>query len=154
MAQRFAGFESQMSDFRLEFLDVRLKRGSVNDSSSGFVAAFVGFPGVERLRTLRSITINRHALDAHAPRFDVGVANVGDSALAGHIDGLGNRATDERLRGGHHFQMRQVTDAALALMRFERAIEDQQMVRFQAAANGRTIFPERLQSCRVSRCAR
>ena len=71
---------------------------------------------------------------------NVGVADVLDGAFVRHVDGLGNRAADERLRGGHHFQVRQVADAALALMRLERAIEHGQMLRLQAAGDGRAVF--------------
>ena len=52
----------------------------------------------------------------------------------GHVDRLGDGAADERLRGGHHFEVRHVVDAALAAIRLERAIEHRQMLRLQAAA--------------------
>ena len=38
----------------------------------------------------------------------------------------------KRLRGGHHSQMRQVIETALAFERLERAIEDRQMLRLQS----------------------
>src|ERR1035437_5022019 len=139
-AQRLAGFGTELDDFGFEFVQAGFQRGCVGNRRSGFVRTFVGLLGVQWLRTLRAVAINRHTFQAHLPRLNVSVADLGDGAFVRHVDGLGNRTADERLRGGHHFQMRQVTDAALALMRFERAIEDRQMVRFQAAANGRTIF--------------
>ena len=78
------------------------------------VAAFVGLFGVQRLRTLRAVAINGHAFQAHLPRLHVSVADFLDGAFLRHVDGLGNRAADERLRGGHHLQVRQIMDAALA----------------------------------------
>ena len=130
---------AQLRDFGFQFLDARFRQRRIV-GRGGFVAAFVGFFGVERLRTFRAVAVNGHAFQAHFPRLNVGVADFGDGAFVRHVDGLGNRAADERLRGGHHFQMRQVADAALALMRFERAIEDRQMFRLQAAGNGLAVF--------------
>ena len=43
-------------------------------------------------------------LQAHLPAFDVGVHDVLDGAVFGHVDGLGDGAAEERLRGGHHLR--------------------------------------------------
>ena len=48
--------------------------------------------------------------------------------VLGHVDGLGDRAGDERLRGGHHAQVSHVVNGARALRRLEGAIEDGEML--------------------------
>ncbi len=105
-------------------------------AAGGLVAAFVGPLGVERLRALGAVAIDGDALEAHLPRLHVGVADVLDGAVVGHVDRLGDRAADERLRGGHHLQVGQVLDAALAAIGLEGAVEDRQMLRLQAAGDG------------------
>src|SRR5208282_898706 len=55
-------------------------------------------------------------------------------------DGLGNGAADERLRRGHHFQMRKIMNAPFATMRLEGAVEHRQVLRLDAAANDFAIF--------------
>ena len=102
-AQRLAGLGAQIGDLGFEFLDAGFSCEIVR---RGLAAAFVGFFGVERLRALRAVAINGHALEAHLPGLNVSVADFLDGAFVGHVDGLGNRAADERLRGGHHFQVR------------------------------------------------
>ena len=54
-------------------------------------------------------------------------------ADSGKVDRLGNRAAQERLRRGHHPQMRHIIERALAFERFERAIENRQVLRLQSA---------------------
>ena len=137
-AQRLAGLGAQLADLGFEFLDAGFERGGAGGGR--LVAAFVGLFGVERLRTLRAVAINRHAFQAHLPRLNVGVADFLDGAFVRHVDGLGNRAADERLRGGHHLQVRQVMDAALAAMRLERAVEHRQMLRLEAAVHRSAPF--------------
>ena len=80
------------------------------------------------------------AFKAHLPGLKVRVPDVLDGAFPGHVNGLGNGAADERLRRGHHLQMRQVMDAAPAAVRFEGAVEHRQMLRFQTAANCHAVF--------------
>ena len=58
----------------------------------------------------------------------------------GQVDGFGNGAADEGLGGGHHLQVGHVADAALAAIGLEGAVEDGQMLGFQAAADGRAVF--------------
>ena len=152
-AQWFAGLRRQRGDFGFQFLDARFERGRVHRSD--FAAAFVGFLGVERLRALRAVAVNGHALQAHLPRLHVGVADVLDRAFVGHVDRLRDGAADERLRGAHHLQMGQVLNAALAAIRLERAVKHRQMLGLQARCERSwpAVAP-RLRSCRTSRCAR
>ncbi len=48
--------------------------------------------------------------------------------VLGHVDGLGDGARDERLRGGHHAQVSGVVNGARALGRLEGAVEDRQVL--------------------------
>ena len=48
--------------------------------------------------------------------------------VLGHVDGLRDRARDERLRGRHHAQVSGVVNGARALGRLEGAVEDRQVL--------------------------
>lgn len=81
---------------------------------------FLLFAGIlqmcrQRLGRLRSIAIDRNALQAQLPRQQVRVADVLLRHVVGHIDRLGNRAGDERLRGGDHPDLRLPAQEALAV---------------------------------------
>ena len=52
-------------------------------------------------------------------------------AVFGQVHGLGNRAAEERLRGGHHPDVAAVVQRALAVVRLERAVEDRQCSGFR-----------------------
>ena len=106
----------------------------------GLVAAFVGALGVERLGAFGAVAIDGDAFEAHLPGLHVGVPDVLDRAVVGHVDGFGNGAADEGLGGGHHLEVGHVLDAALAAVGLEGAIEDRQMLRLQAAGDGRAVF--------------
>ena len=121
----------ERGDFGFEFLDAGFESGRVG--AGGLVAAFVGALGVERLGALGAVAIDGDAFEAHLPGLHVGVADVLDGAVVGHVDGLGDGAADEGLGGGHHLQVGQVLDAALAAVGLEGAIEDRQVLRLQAA---------------------
>ena len=51
--------------------------------------------------------------------------------LLRHVDGLRNRAGDERLYRGHHAHVAHVMNRPLAVLRAEAAIEDRQMLVLQ-----------------------
>ena len=72
---------------------------------------------VERRRSLGSVTINGDRFEAEFPAFDVGVHDVVHCRLGRQIDGLGDRAAEERLRRGHHPDVAAVMQGALAAMR-------------------------------------
>ena len=144
-AERLAGFDAQSGNFGFKFLDAGFQRGRIGGRS--FATTLAGLFGVERLRAFRAVTVNRHAFQPHLPRLNVSVADFLDGAFMRHVDGLGNGAADERLRGGHHFQVRQIMDAALAAIRLEGAIEHRQMLRLEAGTQPRRLVA-------FSRCRR
>ena len=63
---------------------------------------------LERLRLLASVAIDGDRLQAQLPGLDVGFHDVVDGGVLGQVDGLGDGAGDERLRGGHHPQVSHV----------------------------------------------
>ena len=95
-----------------------------------------GFRGVERLGSLRSVTINRNAFQPQLPRLHIGVGDVLHRAFIGQIHGLGYRAADERLGSGHHLEMCHVMNAAFAAERLERAVKHIQMLGLEPALSG------------------
>ena len=84
--------------------------------------------GVERLRQLRAVAIERVGLEAKLPGEHVGVLAILDGRLVRHVDGLGDRARDERLGSRHHADVAFDREVALAdLAAGIGAIEDRQM---------------------------
>ena len=141
--ERQARLLAQLDDFVLEFQDAHIQSRSVSarrNYGCGFVAAVIGLLRVERLAPLGAVAVNGDAFEAHLPSLHIGVTNVLHGRLVRQIDGLGDRAADERLRRPHHFQVRHVVNAALALECFERAIEHGQMLGLEAAAEDRAVF--------------
>ncbi len=51
---------------------------------------------LQRLRQLRAVAVERVRLDREFPRQQIGRFAVLDARLVGHVDGLGDRAGDER----------------------------------------------------------
>ena len=84
--------------------------------------------GAQRLRALGIIAIDGDGLQPQAPAFHVGVHHVFHGALFRHVDGLRNRARNERLGRGHHPHVAHIVDGALAVLRPEAAIEHRQML--------------------------
>ncbi len=84
--------------------------------------------GAERLRLLRSVAIDGDGLQSQLPGLDVGFADLFDGGVLRHVDGLGDCAGDERLRGGHHAQVSHVVNGARALRGLEGAVEDGQVL--------------------------
>ena len=60
---------------------------------------------VQRRGALRAVAINGDRLQTELPAFDVGVHDVVDRGRFRQVDRLGDRAAEERLRGGHHPEM-------------------------------------------------
>ena len=83
---------------------------------------------VERLRALAAVAIDRHRLRADAPRVDVGLLDLLDRRVLRHVDGLGDRAREERLHRAHHLDVAHVVDRAHAARRLERAVEHRQVL--------------------------
>ena len=69
---------------------------------------------VERLRQFRAVAIERVGLQAEAPGEHVGVLAILDRRVVRHVDGLRDRAGDERLRRRHHADVALDREIALA----------------------------------------
>ena len=85
--------------------------------------------GVQRLRQLRAVAIERVGFQREAPREHVGALAILDRRVVRHVDGLGDRARDEGLRRRHHADVavdRKITlaDAAARI----GAVEDRVML--------------------------
>ena len=88
--------------------------------------------GIQWLRALGAVAVDGHGFDALAPALGVGLGNLLDGGLLGQVDGLGDCAGEERLRGGHHLHVAHVMNRAGALQRLEAAIEDGQVLGLDA----------------------
>src|SRR5208282_2883411 len=75
--------------------------------------------GVERLRALGSVAVNGDRLEAELPGGEVSLGNFVHGRFGGHVDGLGNRAGDERLHRTHHLEVPVVVNRARAGARLE-----------------------------------
>ena len=64
--------------------------------------------GAQRLRRLGAVAVDRERLDAEVPRLQVGVGDVLDRRLLGHIHRLRQRSRDERLHRAHHLDVAHV----------------------------------------------
>ena len=60
--------------------------------------------------------------------------------FAGHVHRFGDRARQERLRGGHHSHVRSPGDRAHAVARLEGTIEDRQMLVLQIGGPFDRVF--------------
>ena len=58
--------------------------------------------GVQRLRQLRAVAVERVGLQREAPGEHVGLLAILDAGVVGHVDRLRDRARDEGLRRRHH----------------------------------------------------
>ncbi len=95
--------------------------------------------GAQRLGGLRAVAVDRERLDPQAPRLGVGVGDVLDGRALGQVDGLRDRARDERLHGAHHLDVAHVRDRALA----DRDVEHRQVLLRQAGrADDRAVLGE------------
>ena len=68
----------------------------------------------ERLRELRAVAVERVRLQGELPGEQVGGLAVLHRRLVRHVDGLGDRARDERLRRRHHADVALDREVALA----------------------------------------
>ena len=130
-AERLVDLFLQTDQLILQLLNPLIRR-----DGEFTLGALAGLGGVERLGPLRSVAINRDALEPQFPRLCVGVGNIRDRALPREIDGLGYGAAYKRLGSGHHLQMCHVVNATLAAERLERAIKHIQMFGLEPASTG------------------
>ena len=84
---------------------------------------------VERLRELDAVAIEGVGLEAQLPAQLVAVLDVFEGGLVGEVDGLGDRAADERLGRGHHADVAFDGDESLAdFAALVGAVEDGQVL--------------------------
>ncbi len=84
---------------------------------------------LQRLRQLGAVAVERVGLEAEAPGQHVGVLAVLDRGGVRHVDGLGDRAGDERLRRRHHADVALDREEALADAAARiGAVEDRQVL--------------------------
>ena len=87
----------------------------------------------KRLRELGAVAVERVRLKPQLPRQHVGFAAFGHRRRIRHVDGLRDRARDERLGGGEHVDMALPGERALAAFAaWARAIEHGKMLRLEA----------------------
>ena len=84
--------------------------------------------GAQRLAALRVVAVDRDRLEAELPALEVDLLDLLGGGGLGHVDGLADRAADERLDRAHHPDVAHVVDRALAVGRLERAVEDRQVL--------------------------
>ena len=80
--------------------------------------------GVEWLRALRAVAIDRDRLQAELPPFQVDALNLRSGGSLWHVHRLGDCAGEERLRRRHHAHVAHVLDGALTVLRLEGAVKD------------------------------
>ena len=73
----------------------------------------------QRLADLAVVAVDRERLQAELPALEVDLLDVLDGGRLGHVHGLGDRAGQHRLHGGHHPDVAHRADRALA----HRAVE-------------------------------
>ena len=99
--------------------------------------------GVERLRELRAVAVERVGFQAELPGEHVGGGAVLDRRVVRHVDRLGDRARDEGLRGGHHADVAFGRQIALAdLAAGVGAVEDGRCSSFRCGAPSSVIAPQ------------
>src|SRR5881409_3534052 len=77
----------------------RLRCRRLHLAPVGVGALRAGLHGVERLRLLAAVAVDRDRLQAEAPGLDVRLLDVFHGRLLGDVDRLGDRPRDERLHG-------------------------------------------------------
>src|SRR5207245_5807143 len=87
---------------------------------SGGLGLVIG--DVEGLGAFGSVAVDGDGFDALTPGFEVGVGDVFDGGVVGHVDGLGDGSGEEGLGGGHHEDVCEVVDGAGARGGLEGAV--------------------------------
>ena len=124
----------ELDDSAFQFAAIQRRHGFMVHSAHVFRLARVQWRG-----TLRAVAINRDRFQAKPPALDVGVHDFVDGRRFRHVHRLRNRAAQEWLRRRHHPEMRHVSEAALAFVGLERAIENRDMLRLESRRNRRSI---------------
>ena len=100
--------------------------GSMASTSAASPSFFL--PVRQRLAALRVVAVDGDRLEAELPALEVDLLDLLGGGGFGHVDGLADRAADERLDRAHHPDVAHVVDRALAVGRLERAVEDRQVL--------------------------
>src|SRR5262245_32734175 len=87
--------------------------------------------GVDRLRTLAAITIDRERFHTQLPAHDVRLFNILNRGVCRHGDGFGDRPREEGLHGSHHADVPRIVDRPCLTSRPEGTIEHRQMTLLQ-----------------------
>src|SRR6266702_1323531 len=87
--------------------------------------------GVDRLRTLAAIAIDRERFHTQLPAHNVRLFNILDRGVWGHVDGFGDGPREEGLHGGHHADVPCIMDRPRPTSRPEGTIEHRQMILLQ-----------------------
>ena len=83
---------------------------------------------VDRLHLLAAVAVDRDRFETVLPRFDVRLADVVHGGGLRKVDGLRNRARDERLNRAHHLDVAHVLDGTHPVLWLEGAIEDREVL--------------------------
>src|SRR5438105_1543267 len=87
--------------------------------------------GVNRLRTLAAIAIDRERFHPQLPAHDVRLLNILDRGVCGHVDGFGDGPGEEGLHGSHHANVPRIMNRPRPTSRPEGTIEHRQMTLLQ-----------------------
>src|SRR5262249_36786823 len=79
--------------------------------------------GVDRLRTLAAIAIDRERFHTQLPAHNVRLFNILDCGICGHVDSFGDGAREERLYCSHHADVPHIVNRPRTTGRAEGAIE-------------------------------
>ena len=106
-----------------------LRSFSTSSESTASAPGVAGLlAGGQRLAALRVVAVDRDRLEAELPALEVDLLDLLGRGGLGHVDGLADRAADERLDRAHHPDVAHVVDGPLAVGRLERAVEDRQVL--------------------------
>src|SRR5215475_2236298 len=87
--------------------------------------------GVDRLRTLTAITIDRERFHTQLPAHNVRLFNILDRGVCRHVNGFGDGPGEEGLHGSHHADVPRIVNRPHPTSRPEGTIEHRQMTLLQ-----------------------
>src|SRR5215472_2074690 len=87
--------------------------------------------GVDRLRTLAAIAIDRQRFHTQLPAQNVRLFNILNGGVCGHVDGFRNGPGEKGLHGSHHADVPRIVNRPRPTGRPEGTIEYRQMTLLQ-----------------------